>query len=83
MTEDQYAVPSTSDPHRFYSVVVDIDHGLARCLCDCASAIHRPELPVACRHGAAVLSDLVERGELRRIGGLAYRIPSRTPALVR
>jgi len=75
VTGQQYAVPSASQPDRFYSVVVDPDdHGLAHCLCHCQSSTCRPALPIPCRHAAAVIDHLVESGYLRRIGGLAYRV---------
>ena len=71
----QYAVPSESQPGRYHSVVVDADdHGLVHCLCDCQSGNCRPNLPIACRHGAAVITHLVDVGYLRRIGHLAYRV---------
>jgi hypothetical protein len=75
--EDHYAVESGSKPGVFYSVVLDVDeHRLVHCLCQCEGAVYHPDLPIACSHAAAVIDMLVERGSLRRIGGLAYSLPT-------
>jgi hypothetical protein len=74
--EDHYAVRSSSQDG-YYAVVLDVDRSwLVQCLCHCTAARCHPDLPIACVHAAAVVDRLVERGELRRVGWLAYSVPA-------
>ena len=75
--DDRFAVPSRSTPGRHHAVVVDVDdHGLAHCLCGCQAGSCHPDQPIPCRHAAAVIERLVAQRHLRRIGALAYQIPT-------
>lgn len=81
---DLWAVPSSSQPGRSYAVVVDVDdHRLVRCLCHCGSGTFRPQLPVPCRHAAAVISHLAAAGTVRIVDGLGYHLPSLAPTTSR
>jgi hypothetical protein len=74
---DLWAVPSASQPDRRYAVAVDIDdHRLVRCLCHCSSGTFRPQLPVPCRHAAAVIRHLAASGTVRIVDGLPYHLPA-------